>query len=491
MRRTTLLLCLLAPVTLADWTTGGGGATRSGLAGINATSYFDRVLWNSSRYSSYGQQVYICDYRLVTYRYDFTNGPIVCHDLVSGYPLWERDLGAPGGRSLPIGFRDGQVYAVELDGAYPDTLYCLEDDSGTTLWTAALQAHVYLSESVTFAEDGDIIVSCEDFRTARIDRETGDTVWTTPRVWPVSGSADLTVSGDRFYGFGGALVGGNLKVYAFDLATGRKLDSTLVEDTHPGGTAPYGNIIAGPDGVLYAHRCGDNVTAIEDHGDSLHVRWVHEVSADPAAMWAQLACGPDSSVYVLSNGRVFRLDPLTGEATDSSPLIKDPTAVFAAHLAVGANGNVYAANGGYAGGALHAFWPDLWPLACDSIFNVSTSNPAISDFGFLAIAGGGSLLKVYDSPNAVAEQPARGRCTIRAWPNPFGSSVRLSLDHSTTHPLQVLDVSGRLVRTLVPRPSPSDPILWDGRDDAGRVLPAGAYLCRAPGVNVSQLVVKQ
>jgi outer membrane protein assembly factor BamB len=307
----------------------------------------------------------------------------------------------------------------------------------------------------------------------------------------VSGSADLTVSGDRFYGFGGALVGGNLTVYAFDLATGRKLDSALVEDTHPGGTAPYGNIIAGPDGVLYAHRCGDNVTAIEDHGDSLHIRWVHEVSEDPAAMWAQLACGPDSSVYALSGGRVIRFDPQTGAATDSSPVIKDPTAVFAAHLAVGADGLVYATNGGYAAGALHVFWPDLRPIACDSIFNVSTSNPAISDFGFLAIAGGGTLLKVYDSPNAVTEQAIVGRTAIRAWPNPFRSLVHFSLNHSTTGPLSILDVSGRLIRTLAPHPSSLAPIPWDGRDDAGRELPAGAYLCRAPGVTATQLVVKQ
>lgn len=491
MTRAFLLLCLLAALATADWVTGGGNAARSGLAGINATSYLDRVCWDSSRYSSYGQQVYIWGGRLVTYRYDFTNGPIVCHDLVSGYPLWERDLGAPGGRSLPVGFRDNQVYAVELDGTYPDTLYCLDGDSGTTLWTAALQAHMYLSESVTFAENGDLIVSCENFQTARIRRTDGATVWTVRRVWPVSGSADLTVSGNRFYGFGGALVGGALKVYAFDLATGAKLDSCEIEDTHPGGTAPYGNIIVGPDGVLYAHRCGDNVTAIEDHGDSLHIRWVHEVSADPAAMWAQLACGPDSSVYVLSNGRVIRLDPLTGAAIDSSPVIKDPSAVFAAHLAVGSDGVVYATNGGYLGGALHSFWPDLWPLDCDSIFNVSTSNPAISDLGFLAIAGGGTLLRVYDSPNAVVERPPASRPTIRAWPNPFRSSICFRADSPTPAPLCITDISGRRVRTLSFNNSPTTPTRWDGCDEAGKRLPAGAYCCCVPGTATQFVVIKQ
>jgi outer membrane protein assembly factor BamB len=356
---------------------------------------------------------------------------------------------------------------------------------------------MYLSESVTYAEDGDLIVSCADFTTARIDRETGDTVWTTPRVWPVSGSADLTVSGDRFYGFGGALVGGGLKVYAFDLATGARLDSVEVEDTHPGGTAPYGNIIAGPDGALYAHRCGDNVTAIEDHRDSLHIRWVHEVSADPAALWAQLACGPDSSVYALSNGRVVRLDHETGAAIDSSQVIKDPTATFSAHLAVDAGGRVYATNGGYAGGALYCFDPDLRLVAVDSIFNVSTSNPAISDFGFLAIAGGGTLLKVYDSPNAVAERPARRLAAIRARPSPFRTSVHFSLSTTgpledlSTRPLQVFAASGRLVRTLVPRPSSPVPLTWDGRDDAGRVVPAGTYFCRAGDEGRALMVIKQ
>ena len=165
-------------------------------------------------------------------------------------------------------------------------------------------------------------------------------------------------------------------MYAFDLATGRKLDSALVEDTHPGGTAPYGNIIAGPDNVLYAHRCGDNVTAIEDLGDSLHVRWVHEVSDDPAAMWAQLACGPDSSVYALSNGRVVRLDPQTGAATDSSAGHQGPDR----RLRGPHRGRQRTAASTRPTAAMPAarstrFDPSCARSAVDSIFNVSTSQP--------------------------------------------------------------------------------------------------------------------
>jgi hypothetical protein len=294
----------------------------------------------------------------------------------------------------------------------------------------------------------------------------------------------LTVAGARIYCFGGALVGGSLRVYKFDLATGRKLDSVWVEDTHPGGSAPYGNVIVGPDGVLYAHRCADNVTAIQDFGDSLRVRWVYEVSEDPAAPFAQLACGPDSSIYCYSNGRVVRLDPATGAARDSSEVIKDPSAVFAVHIAVGSDGTLYATNGGYASGRLYALTPDLQLLWSDPVPNVSTANPAIGRHGELAIAGGGTVLKVYEGPLAVGETPRSGRkpSAVSGWrasPNPFHHSVTLSLPGSRS--CTVYDASGRICARL---PARAGLAQWN----AEAVSP-GLYFCRGEGrTNVISLV---
>lgn len=72
-----------------------------------------------------------------------------------------------------------------------------------------------------------------------------------------------------------------------------------------------------------------------------------------------------------------------------------------------------------------------------------------------------------------------------AFPNPFNPSTTVPFNVperlGPTHvQLDVLDLRGRLVRTLLAaqRPAGSHQIVFDGRDDAGNVLPSGAYLVR-------------
>jgi outer membrane protein assembly factor BamB len=490
LRRVLPLIVLLFVVARSDWINHGGNPARNGLSDQVGPAEPVRR-WAGSLNSSFGEPVFIEQDRLVTCRYDFNLGPIVCHDLTTGETLWTRDFPGNSYRSWPIGLRDGQVYAVDLKTASTDTLYALDVADGHIVWRCPYTVQVYLSESATFTPNGDLILTLSGFKTARINHLTGDTVWTVNRVWPISGSADLTVAGDRFYGFGGALVGGSLKLQSFDLATGRRIDSVLIDDTHPGGTAPYGNIIVGPDGVLYAHRCGDNVTAVEDRGESLHVRWVHEVSgADPYyAPWAQLACGPDSSVYALSSGRVIRLDPLTGAARDSSEMIQDTTTVFQAHLSVGADGTVYAANGGFAHGALCCLTPDLRILWVESIPGVNISCPAIGPHGELAIAGGGDLLRVYEPASGLASRDTAEGQRMSAWPNPFTGTtlLRLPVRFKPGARIAIYDALGRLVRHFpVPcrQHSIGYSLIWDGRDGFGMPVPPGIYVCRAGAVQI-------
>ena len=147
MKRLLPIFLIAVAALGGDWVTGGGNPRRNCIADVPGpdTTF---VRWQTSLNGSYGQPVFIWEDKLVTYRYDFTNGPVVCHDIATGQTLWTRDLGQPGGRSQPVGFRDGQVYAVEFDGTYPDTLYALADSDGSTTWKARLQAHMYITESV-------------------------------------------------------------------------------------------------------------------------------------------------------------------------------------------------------------------------------------------------------------------------------------------------------------------------------------------------------
>ncbi|MBK7188824.1 MAG: hypothetical protein IPH86_09160 [bacterium] len=46
--------------------------------------------------------------------------------------------------------------------------------------------------------------------------------------------------------------------------------------------------------------------------------------------------------------------------------------------------------------------------------------------------------------------------------------------------LEIFDLAGRRLRTLVDGPLPAgrQQVAWDGRDDAGRALASGTFVCR-------------
>lgn len=49
------------------------------------------------------------------------------------------------------------------------------------------------------------------------------------------------------------------------------------------------------------------------------------------------------------------------------------------------------------------------------------------------------------------------------------------------HALKIYDASGRVVKSFDPKAcilNRESAVIWDGSDDAGRVVPAGIYFCR-------------
>jgi len=71
-------------------------------------------------------------------------------------------------------------------------------------------------------------------------------------------------------------------------------------------------------------------------------------------------------------------------------------------------------------------------------------------------------------------------------PNPFNPATTIALDlpRDGRLSLRVYDLAGRLVRDLSPAgelPAGRRVFRWDGRDEDGRALPSGSYLCRAVG----------
>ncbi|MBM3315540.1 hypothetical protein FJY71_06855 [candidate division WOR-3 bacterium] len=436
---------LLLLVTLAaggDWITSGGNPWRSGLS--DETGPQSRtLLWQGSLPAEFGAPVFIWQDKLVTMRFQsMSYAPIVCHDLATGETLWTRDFPGAGSRSLPIGFRDGRVYAVNFQESQHDTLYALDAGDGHILWRGRVAVWLSITESASFAEDGDLLVAADNFRIARVDCQTGDTVWTTSRVWPVTGSADVCVFDSTVYAYSGDI--GSFSIDAYSLATGRLKYSKRIEDTHPGGPAPQAAPMVGDDGTVYAHRVGDNVTALRDTGDSLAVLWVHELSGEYPlySAFAHFAVGPDRSVYVASSGRIQRLDPTTGAAVDSSDYLE---AGFHVRLAVGCDSTVYLSTGAVSGG-FYALTPDLDIIWGDTLPNINTSGPAIGPGGVLAVAGNGNALKVYAGGSAVSgPRPLPAPCPLRLVAQSTPAGVRLRFVNPAAGPvsIRVFDAAGR------------------------------------------------
>ena len=87
-------------------------------------------------------------------------------------------------------------------------------------------------------------------------------------------------------------------------------------------------------------------------------------------------------------------------------------------------------------------------------------------------------------PAATAVDPVAPRRFYLARPAPNPSHARLTLAFSLAAPgpasLAIIDLSGRVVRTLVAGSLAAGPhrVGWDGRDAGGRVVRAGTYFVR-------------
>ena len=104
------------------------------------------------------------------------------------------------------------------------------------------------------------------------------------------------------------------------------------------------------------------------------------------------------------------------------------------------------------------------------------------------VAVGSEVLYLMNAPcgavTAVSSPPPTATdARLHAWPNPFNprTTLALRLDTAGTVRLTIHDLRGRRVRTLVDGPRPAGPLTvgWDGRDHAGRAVPAGIYVARA------------
>ena len=99
-----------------------------------------------------------------------------------------------------------------------------------------------------------------------------------------------------------------------------------------------------------------------------------------------------------------------------------------------------------------------------------------------------SAVMSFPAATGVGPEKTRARITLRGpWPNPVRGQARfiISLEKTEHVRLEVIDLAGRLIRTLVNQDlsSGSHEVSWDGRDERGQRVRAGVYLTTARAGN--------
>jgi hypothetical protein len=121
------------------------------------------------------------------------------------------------------------------------------------------------------------------------------------------------------------------------------------------------------------------------------------------------------------------------------------------------------------------------------------------DDGQIYLYSGGSFTRMaaYErlDPTSTVDEPNE-RIDSAAFPNPSSGACRIALPVGSEGPASadVLDASGRIVRRLLDGPHPAGDysLEWDGKDDAGRELPAGVYFTHvttAQGTTTGRVVL--
>ena len=433
------------PAMPGDWNNGGGNPSKNGLSALPGPTA-DSTRWSAVNDGLIGFPVYIEGNKVVTMKFNaMTNAPVICHDIFTGQLLWTKDVTGLSGRSLPLGIRDGKVYVMRLTESLYDTLYALNANNGNLIWRANVTTDNYITASASFASNGDLFVE-GFFKMYRIDHTTGSMIWETNITPLVMGMSEISVYNNTGYVWEN--IGGVSNVTAINITNGQRKYSRPITDTHPGGAIVQCALMVGANGVIYAQKQEDNVTALQDNGTALTVLWEREIFGN--APFSLMCTGPDGSVYAPSNGRIIRINASNGQIIDSSAVISSTPGLFQLRTSAAANGMIYATNGE---SNVYAFNSSLQQIWSDVVPNLNTSGAPIGTNGFIAVSGGG-IIKVYGSiSSGIQNELIQPNSLVlkQNYPNPFNpqTTIEFELPERNFTSLTIHNVNGQVIQTLL------------------------------------------
>ncbi len=444
--RNTILITVMVLAALAshaqvsDWNNGGGNPKRNGLSFVNGPEA-DSLLWQDNPAGIIGMPCYIEGDKLVTMRFlGMTNAPVACYDLFTGELQWQKEITGLTGQSLPVGVRDGQVYVVSYKETQHDTLYALDITTGEKIWTCDVTVNPYITASVSFAENGDLVTE-RSGGISRIDHLTGQQVWLCPLVGFVGGCMEVAVNNSNNTGYCIEQVGGVAYVAALDMTTGVKKYHHVLNETNPGGGLQQAPIMVGNNGIIYAHKQGDNITALYDDGTSLSLLWETPITGN--APFSQICTGADGSVYAPCGDKIIRIDPANGAVLDSSASFCSNPDLFQLRLSATHNNLIFATNGE---NSLSVFDPGLNLLWSETIPNVNTSGVAIGSDGVIAVSGA-NMIKAFATSGHVGITEQSNQKDLLVYPVPFNDHFMVQTPRSLTGSgYRLYDLYGKLVK---------------------------------------------
>lgn len=444
-------------VKSADWVTIGGNNQRNGNTNVIGP-VSSNTLWNKpSLYSIWGNQTYIFGNRIVTTRYVSLSpikAPLACHDLLTGDSLWTRNY-AENGVMIVMGFRDNKIYARNFQQQGFDTIYAINPENGNVIWKSIHTVERGIIWSAAFASNGDLLLPGSGNKSVmRINHLNGDTVWTRYRIIPNTGAECMCVYGNTLYTFEGGITTAK-RVMAIDVNSGV---IKYYSNSLPGDGDQEIPFSIGLNGDIYVVRDGGNMHSLRDNGSGFSERWNVPLRGNTGT-YSQFGISSDSSVYIPSGKRIYRINHVNGAFIDSTEeLISSGT--LNARMAIDSEGKVFVSNGASdpVQGKNLCFTRNLntvWSI--DLPYNYY-SGPALGQNGILVFCGGGTNIMAFQNPVSVSNlqtESAKGFRLYQNFPNPFNPNTIISFElQSATGgmsyvSLKIYDISGKEVALLV------------------------------------------
>ena len=434
-----LLIATFGFAQLSGWNNTGGNSRLNGFVDV-AGPMEDSLLWQVQSQGFFGTPFFIENDYVVTMRFmSLTNAPVECYNLLTGELLWSADVTNNAGRSLPVGLRDGRLFVVRLTESPNDTLYALNINDGSLLYTAPFTVMPYITETAVFDTLGSMYIGGNQV-TYKMDPATGELIWETPTVEMSSGSGEMAINNENNTGYTVESLNGLAYLWATDLTSGIKMYEHVVEDLQPGGNVPQSALMVGNNGIVYVHLTEDNIAAFTDDGTQLNLLWQTEITGNSS--FSLMCVGEDGSVYAPSDGKIIRLNGFTGELINESVSITQG-GFFSPRLTATNNGMIYTTNGE---DYVYAFDQNLNMLWSNFLPATNTSGVCIAPNG-VAVVGGQNTIRAYvpSEVNAIADTYDT---PFEVYPNPTQSVLFVKCSEKQLgKKYSIRDCTGRVVHS--------------------------------------------